>query len=730
VLDPLTGALSYMETSQYWIAFFAALAIATMLGLIPGIGATVMMSIALPIIVLGIDEPAIGIVMLACITGTGNTFDSIPAQLMGIVHSGTQVTFLEGHQLTRKGKGAYSLGAVYAVSAIGGLVGAGCLLLAIPFLKPFILKMGFAEIAVLALFGIAMVGVLSSGAMLKGLVSGALGIFLGTVGLQAYTAVDRFTFNNYDLRGGLPLVAAVAGFMAIPEMIDLAVSRKPVAPAGQDISRAEVFRGFREGLRRWKIAVRHSIIGVGLGAVPGAGGNVVTWISYGLGMAMTKDKSEFGKGSLDGLLFAESSENAKEGGQAIPTLALGVPGSASWALVLAGMLAYGVAPGPDMLTQHGDIVGLIVISFALANLMMTMMALLITPQLMQITRIPYASIVGPVLPIVVLGAYFNDLTMTVIPVIIIFAVLGLLMKQFGWPRPPLVLGFILAPTIEDNLWSSYGVYGVKGTAERPLTIILFVLAVVVTVYLQRSMRKSKDVVSEELVEVEAEAEAEQMRRDLGALHGTEAARVLVASSDAEVDRAAQPVGAQAVGVSDDAVSPGGERSEPPGDLVEPGRGVLGFYWRAEHILPLAFVVIGLYIIHSTSNYPRMAAAWLPMSMAVIITALSFIQLLRQARQPSEKRGRILDISMRSAGIEGSRRAAIITTILLAIYLFSVEAFGIRLGGLPFALLTPICLMQGRNKYFISLISGLLYYAFVVVFGDHLLAIYWPLGWFS
>src|SRR4051812_37646091 len=129
VLDPLTGALSYMETPQYWIAFGAAMLIATMLGLIPGIGATVMMSIALPIVVLGIDEPAIGIVMLACITGTGNTFDSIPAQLMGIVHSGTQVTFLEGHQLTRKGKGAYSLGAVYAVSAIGGLVGAACLLL-------------------------------------------------------------------------------------------------------------------------------------------------------------------------------------------------------------------------------------------------------------------------------------------------------------------------------------------------------------------------------------------------------------------------------------------------------------------------------------------------------------------------------------------------------------------------------------------------------------------------
>lgn len=732
MFDPLTGALSYMESPQFWVAFFAALAIATLLGLIPGVGATVMMAIALPIVVLGIDEPAIGIVMLACITGTGNTFDSIPAQLMGIVHSGTQVTFLEGHQLTRKGKGAFSLGAVYAVSAIGGLVGAVCLLLAIPFLKPFILEMGFAEIAVLALFGIAMVGVLSSGAMVKGLTSGALGIFFGTVGLQAYTAVDRFTFDTYDLRGGLPLVAAVAGFMAIPEMIDLAVSRKPVAPAGQDISRAEVFRGFREGLRRWKIAVRHSVIGVGLGAVPGAGGNVVTWISYGLGMALTKDKREFGKGSLDGLLFAESSENAKEGGQAIPTVALGVPGSASWALVLAAMLAYGVSPGPDMLTQHGDIVGLIVISFALANLMMTMMALFITPQLMHITRIPYAAIVGPVLPIVVLGAYFSDLTMTVIPIIIIFAALGLAMKRFGWPRPPLVLGFILAPTIEDNLWSAYGVYGVQGTATRPLTIILFIIAVVVTVYLQRSMRKSKESVSDELAEAEAEAEATQEGRGTEGDHtsgapgprdggGSLAARVLVPSTVGDVERAAQPGGAQTIG------GRGGDLAPDRASTPTPARKGLRLYWRTEHVLPIAFMALGTYIIVTTIDYPRMAAAWLPLSMAVIVTTLSAAQLLRQAFQPTEMRGRILDISMRSAGIAGSRRAAFITAGLLLVYLVSIEFIGIRMGGLPFAILTPLFLMRGKNKYVVAVISAVLYYGFVWVFGDQLLAIYWPTG---
>lgn len=726
MLEPLIGALDHMHSTSYWIAFFGGIGIAILVGLLPGIGATVMIAIVLPIVLLSIHEPAIGIVMLACITGTGNTFDSIPAQLMGIVQSGSQVTFLEGHQLTRQGKGAYSLGAVYAVSAIGGLVGAACLLLAIPFLKPFILKMGFAEIAVLALFGIAMVGVLSTGAMVKGLVAGALGIFFGTVGLQAYTNVDRFTFGNYDLRSGLPLVAAIAGFMAIPEMIDLAVSRKPVAPMDADVSRKEVFRGFREGLRRWKIAIRHSIIGVGLGAVPGAGGNVVTWISYGLGMAMTKDKSQFGKGSLDGLLFAESSENSKEGGQAIPTLALGVPGSASWALVLAALMAYGISPGPDTLTTHADIIGLIVISFALANLVTTMLALVITPQLMQVTRIPYAAIVGPILPIVVLGAYFSDLTLTVIPVVILFGGLGLVMKQFGWPRPPLVLGFILAATIEDNLWSAIGVYGVKGMLTRPITIALFVITVVVTVFLQRSMRKSKEVVAEEVAE--------------GGTVPVEANVLAAASEDPAV-----PVGHTSTGGAAGSAGQAGDRpvggaggsagDAVAGDVAENDRGPrekrrhLRLYWRVEHLLPMVFILVSIYVIMKTVDYPRAAAAWLPMSMAIVIGLLSAYQLLMQALEPAEVRGRILDISMRSSGIVGSKRAAIITAGLLAFYLFCIEGFGIKWGGAPFALLAPLLLMPGRKKWITAAISLGLYIVFVVVFGDELLAIYWPKGWF-
>jgi putative tricarboxylic transport membrane protein len=698
VLDALTSAISHMGSSEYWIAFLIALGIATVIGLIPGIGSTVTMAVALPIIVLSIHEPAIGILMLAVITGTGNTFDSIPAQLMGIVNAGTQVTFLEGHQLTRKGLGAYSLGAVYAVSAIGGLVGALCLLIAMPLMRPFILSMSFGEIAVLALFGIAMVGVLSHGAMLKGLTSGAIGVFLGTVGLQAYTSVDRFTFGVYDLQSGLPLVAVVAGFMAVPEMLDLAVSRMPVSPADAVVSNREVFRGFREGLRRWKMAIRHSVIGVALGSLPGTGGSVVTWISYGIGMALTKDKSEFGKGSLDGLLFAESSENAKEGGQAIPTLALGVPGSTSWALVLAAMLFYGITPGPSVLSEHSDIVGLIVISFALANLFITLLALLVTRQMMRVTQIPYAAVVAAVLPIVILGAFFNDPTLAVIPIVAVFTVLGLLMKQFGWPRPPLVLGFILSSVIEDNLWSALGVHGLVGMLTRPLTLILLAVVIVTSIYLHRTMMRSKAPVAEELEQLEEEVE-----------HSAEAAYLASTASPQDTSISLAEIDVEQSSLND----------------FDQRR----FYWRKEHLLPIAFMILSTWAIVDAITFGRMAAKYLPITMATVVFALSLAQLIIQARNPTEEREGILDLDLRSVGIEGSKRAAIITVILLVIYIAAIVLTGLKWAGVVFAVLTPLALMETRSKYLVSVLSVAFYAAFVVLVGDHLLGIYWPDGLF-
>ena len=151
----------------------------------------------------------------------------------------------------------------------------------------------------MAFFGIAMVSALSAGAMVKGLAAGSLGVLLGTVGINPITGAVRFVFDQPNLWEGLPIIVVTIGFFALPEMIDLAIARRPVAPPDSVVSTAEVWRGARDGMRRWKIMIRQSVFGVLMGAIPGVGAAVIDWLSYAFGIFWSKDKSQFGKGSLE-----------------------------------------------------------------------------------------------------------------------------------------------------------------------------------------------------------------------------------------------------------------------------------------------------------------------------------------------------------------------------------------------------------------------------------------------
>lgn len=712
MFDALIEAGRHLGEPTYWLTLLIGLAIATAISLIPGVGSTLMLGIALPLVLMGIEEAAIGIVLLATITGTSNTFDSIPAQLMGIVSSGTQVTFLEGHQLARKGKGAYSLGAVYAVSGIGGIVGAMLLLMIIPIIRPFILMVSFGEIAVLALFGILMVAVLSHGAMLKGLAAAFFGILLGTVGTQNNTGIDRFTFGVFDLELGLPLIAAIMGLMALPEMIDLITSRTPVAPANSDVSTKEVFRGFREGLRRWKIAVRHSLFGAALGAIPGTGAAVVSWLSYGLGIALHRgDRSEFGKGSLDGLLFAESAENAKEAGQALPTLALGIPASTSWALVLVGMMAYGITPGPNVLTQHTDVIGLIIITFALANLILTIVALFVTRQIMRLTTIPYPAVGAAVIPIIVLGAYLSDLVFVTIPILIIFTVIGLIMKTYGWPRPPLVLAFILAPVIEDNFFTAVSVYGITGFLTRPLTIVLAIVVVITVTFLQIKMKKGIETPESDLVRIEED-------RVIAGTSLTGETQIVAAPTISTTDAPPGPAG-------DPGSATYAAPNEPPPRPADAWAVGIRERLQPANLVPAGFAAAGVYAAMEVSTYDGSRAALLPMFAAIALTVFAGTQLLLQLRYPTRRQGQIMDLGMRSTGAEGAKNAGIIVALIFALYIAAIWVIGLKFAGLLFAALIPITLMKGPKRYLVSGVSVALVAAFTFGVADGLFHIFWP-----
>jgi len=483
-MDGILAGLAWLGTASFWLAFLAGVLMAAAAGLVPGLSATLLMAIAVPFIVFNIQDPVIGIVMLATITAVEEILDVLPIVAMGYPGVG-QVTFLEARPLVARGYAARTLGFIYVVAACGGFIGAIALLLIIPIIKPFILQFSFAEIGAIGIFGVAMVGALSRGAMVKGIASGALGMLLSTVGLSVFTGEARYTFGQLEFQEGLPLIATVVGLFALPEMADLLMTRQTVSSADATFGTREVFKGARIALKYWRLIIRHSLLGVFLGAIPGIGARVVSWLSYGIGISMTKNRRQFGRGSWRGLVFSEAVQSAKEGGHAIPTLALGVPAGQAWVFVLVAMIAYGVSPGPQFLSQHTDIVVLIVVSLVLGNAMLAAIGMLWSGRLAKLSRLPYPMLCAVIVPLAILSAFQETRHWTAVPIVLGFAGLGFVMKYFRWPRPPLVLGFILGKIVEQNMLTAISLYGVVGVLERPLTIGLIIAAIFIAVFLTR-----------------------------------------------------------------------------------------------------------------------------------------------------------------------------------------------------------------------------------------------------
>ena len=331
-MSELFEGLAYLGNWAYWVAFGVAILTAVVVALVPGVSLSLVMALAMPFIVLNIDDPLIGIVMLVTLAGVSGVMKSVAAVLFGLPSSSNQVTFLEGNQLARRGQAAHTLGAAYVTSAIGGLMGvlvfALALFIGASLVRLFVGAFEGAVFVAVALFALVIVALLNSEAMVKGLTAAALGLLLGTSGLDPFEGALRSAFSEPDQWRTLFLTATVAVVFALAEVIDLTMTRQPLSRRGTPDSRSEVFRGVRYGLGRWRTAVRQGLFGALVGVMPGTGGATVHWLSYAMGIFLTKDKREFGRGSLDGLLFVESAARAHRAGGGIPTVLFGYPAGA------------------------------------------------------------------------------------------------------------------------------------------------------------------------------------------------------------------------------------------------------------------------------------------------------------------------------------------------------------------------------------------------------------------
>ena len=341
--------------------------IGLVLGVIPGLGGLVGLSLLLPFT---FDmDPYTALAFLMGLQAVVVTSDTIPAVLFGVPGTvGSAATILDGYPMARKGEAGRAFGAAFSASVIGGIYGAFLLAISVPILRPVMLHIGSPELLSFCVFGLSLVAVLSGGTPLKGLAAACIGLMVATAGDDPQTGTLRWTFDSLYLWDGLPVVPLALGLFAIPELADMAITRQRIAAEGQVKSELSQLTGIRDVFRNWFLLLRCATIGSSLGAVPGIGASVIDWIAYGHALRSEKDTATtFGKGDVRGVIASESSNNAKEGGALVPTIAFGVPGSASMALILGAFLIHGLTPGPEMLTKHLDVTYTLVWSVAFAN---------------------------------------------------------------------------------------------------------------------------------------------------------------------------------------------------------------------------------------------------------------------------------------------------------------------------------------------------------------------------
>src|SRR5712672_2322623 len=448
------------------------------LGIVPGIGGLAGTAMLLPF-TFNMD-PYTAFALLLGLGSTTATGDPIPAVLFGVPGgAASAATVLDGFPMAKKGEAGRALSAAYMSSRMGGVFGAFLMAISIPILRPVMLYLGSPELLAFSVLGISMVAILSGNAPLRGLAAGCLGVMIAMIGTDPQTGTLRWTFDSLYLWDGLPLTPLLLGVFALPELCDLLIGRSTISA---DTSIANIYKGqllgMKDCFRHWWLIMRCSWIGGGIGSIPGISASVVDWLAYGHALKTEKGANlTFGKGDVRGVIASESSNNAKEGGALVPTVAFGVPGSATMAILLGAFLIHGLVPGPDMLTKNLSITYAMVWSVALANVLGAGLCYAFSPQFAKLATLRYSLILPAVLSGVYIGAFEATRQWGDLYSLLVFGLLGWIMKQFKWPRPPLILGVVLGDTIERYLFISVERYGISWFA-RPVVAILFIIAII------------------------------------------------------------------------------------------------------------------------------------------------------------------------------------------------------------------------------------------------------------
>lgn len=473
----MLAGLALLEPTVF-VYMFVGVVVSTVVVIIPGLGGPFALAITLPFAFQ--LEPAAGIALLvavAAVSGTGNTITSV---LFGVPGSPSGVaTILDGYPMARKGLGARAVSAGLVASAVGGLIGAVTLAAALPVLRPLVLALGPPEFLVLIVAALLMMSYVSQGETLKALVSGGLGLVVSFVGLEQSTGTTRFVFGQLYLWDGIGLVPLMIGLFAIAEMIELMRQGGSIAHATEGVKRkGQTVQGALDVLRHWRTTIQSSVTGLWVGVAPGMGDAAAQFIAYAQAAKTSKHPEKFGTGTVEGVIASDAATNSKDGGALIPTLAFGIPGSSSMAVLLAAFVAFGIRPGRDMIVDNADIVWMIIWILVIANLAAAALCLGFTGYFARLTSVRAGILVPAILVISLFGAYATTHHVGDVITAVVFGFLGYAMKRYGYSRATFLIGFVLGDLVERNYLLSMRLFGLD-FLSRPITMGLIAFVVVI-----------------------------------------------------------------------------------------------------------------------------------------------------------------------------------------------------------------------------------------------------------
>lgn len=469
----------------------------TLVGVLPGIGPALAIALLLPV-TLSVDPTSALIMFAAVFYGAmyGGSTTSILLNTPG--EAGAVITSVEGHKMAKKGRAGAALTTAAIGSFVAGLIATIFLAAAAPTLAELALKVQPAGYVALIVFAFAAVGTLLGSSRVRGLVSLSVGLIIGLVGADQQTGINRLSFGIQEATDGFEVIVVIISFFAIGEVLYYASRFKDdswrVLPV-----KGKVWMDREDFRRSWKPWLRGTAIGFPMGLIPAGGSEVPTFISYSVEKKLSKHKEEFGEGAIEGVAGPEAANNANAAGVLVPLLALGLPTSATAAIMLVALRNFNIQPGPMLFEMNGPLVWTLIASLFVGNTLLLLLNLPLIRIWIQLLQIPRHYLYAGITTFGMLGAYSLNNSLFDLRVAVIMGFIGYLFRRFGVPNTPLVLGVILGPVLEiqfrQALQLSNGDYSILYAGLLPKVIYLLLLALIFAPSIMKLIKKSAGVTS-------------------------------------------------------------------------------------------------------------------------------------------------------------------------------------------------------------------------------------------